>query len=393
MKKPKVLMVTGVYLPEANGAVLQCSNLIQWASTEVEFQVLAGANGPPVQSTALTKSGIPVTRIGAEATCGIHKYLYLFKFLLAFIFRAITVDIVHIHGFSTRNALVILLARLLRKRIILKMTSVGIDDPMTVKRKTIIKWIIYKLAHQYIAISPAFMRSSVLAKIGLERCHFIPNAVDSEIFCPASRTERNRLRTQLGLSAEEKIVLFVGHLSNEKRLNILYEAWRDLIEENCFSRLIVIGKTRGFEIDTDLATLIFEDSRRRGIFKKITFIEKTDAINQYMKAADIYVHTSIREGMPNAVLEAMASSLPCIVTEIPGVTDFIINHGKTGFLIQRDDIAGLKKILRTLLTGKALGTKIGKNAREYVLGRHNWQSVSKEMKNIYRLILGKKSIL
>jgi glycosyltransferase involved in cell wall biosynthesis len=180
-------------------------------------------------------------------------------------------------------------------------------------------------------------------------------------------------------------VLFVGHLSTEKRLDVLYEAWRDLLEEGYHSRLIVIGRTSGFEVNPALISSILEDGRKRRVLEKLTLIESTNSVAEYMKAADIFAHPSIREGMPNVVLEAMACSLPCITTEIPGVTDFIINNGTTGFLIKQDDSIGFKNKLRTLLIDQGFGDQIGKNARDFILNRHDWRSVSSAIMNAYEM--------
>jgi glycosyltransferase involved in cell wall biosynthesis len=87
--------------------------------------------------------------------------------------------------------------------------------------------------------------------------------------------------------------------------------------------------------------------------------------------AHIFVNPSRHEGMPNAVLEAMASGLPIIATRIAGNEDLVIN-GKNGFLIESENVIELKKALQTLLTNKPLRLQMGDESRAIVENKFSW---------------------
>jgi len=382
-KKCKVLMVTGVYLPEINGAVLQCKKIISSLSNKVEFEILSGSVNRVICEDTLD-CGVRIARISAGDSGVVLKFFFVLFFLIKFTAVVRRVEIVHVHGFSLRNSLLIVAARLFRKKVILKMTSFGKDDPLSVRQNSKILWQLYKMVNAFIAISPAFAKSAESTGLALGRCHLIPNSVDTQKFRPASISSRKSLRERLCVENDEKLLLFVGHFSTEKRPVMIYDAWRALVEEGYSCKLIMIGKTSsGFEIDSNLAQHIRADAKIRGLSQKLTILEFTETISDFMMAADVFVHPSVREGLPNVVLEAMASSLPCIVTRLPGVTDFLIRNGETGLLIEKDDLGGLIFCLKLLLRDQSLSDRLGTKARELVVSNYGCSRVSRETLNLY----------
>jgi len=112
-------------------------------------------------------------------------------------------------------------------------------------------------------------------------------------------------------------------------------------------------------------------------------VEQTNAIELYMKMADIFVHPSIREGLPNVVLESMASALPCIVTNLAGVTDWIIDDGQNGILFPQDNEGALRGSLKLLLDDEEVRGRLGSNARQYILDNHRFERVAELTMAVY----------
>ena len=379
----KVLMVTGVYTPEINGAVLQCDTLIKALADRIGFEVLTGTQDKNLVGREAI-NGIQVTRVYQRRLSLLSKLVSTSVFISTFVRRCCRVDIVHIHGFSLRNALIIFLARCMLRPVILKMSSYGQDDPLSVRNKSRFLWIFYEMASAYIAIGPAFLRACEVGGLKSENYYFIPNGVNTEKFAPLSVTEKEQLRSFHGLGDAGMIVLFVGHFSTEKRPDTLYHAWASLIESGVRSTIIFIGKTRtGYEVDQNLSAAIEADAKSRGIWSKVRMIEQTSDISNFMKMADIFVHPSTREGMPNVVLESMASGLPCIVTDLPGVTDWLIHHGETGFLFPRHDVEALRRKLAILIGSECERIRLGANARQWVLENHGIKRVSLRTLAVY----------
>jgi len=382
-RKKRVLMVTGVYLPEVNGAILQCSQLIKKLSNTVDFRVMAGST-QPAASIERTETEIMVARMGCGNAGILCRATYSIAFLLMFLIASRECQIIHIHGFSIRNAIIILIAKLMRKKVILKMTSFGQDDTETVKNRSRLLWEAYKLVDAYVSIGPAFSRSLTLSGIDKKKCHLIPNSVDLKKFHPALIPNRIQIKKQLGFGENETVVLFVGHMSSDKRPELAYEAWRALIEKGHKCLLVVIGRTsHGYEVDADISKRIISDAENRGIRDNLFFVDFTDRISLYMQAADILLHPSVREGSPNVVLEAMASGMPCVVTQLPGVTDALIVNGKSGFLIEMDDLNSFGRAIEFLVNNPATRIRVGKNARRVVGRRHEISFVAAATNKLY----------
>src|SRR5262249_55064082 len=148
-------------------------------------------------------------------------------------------------------------------------------------------------------------------------------------------------------------ILFVGFFSIDKGPHILFEAWRSLAgSAGANSRLVFIGATRSryYEIDRDLADRIRFDAARHRVLDRIVFVEETQVIQQYYRASDVFVLPSRRESFGMALVEAMASGLPCIASRLPGVTDLIVTDGTSGLLVEPHDVPALSAALARVLT-------------------------------------------
>jgi glycosyltransferase involved in cell wall biosynthesis len=385
--KINVLMITGVYLPEINGAVIQCNQLMNKLKKEVSFSVLTNTFDKLIKYNDCIDE-ILISRVFVPRFKNIYNKFYIIKFIFRFINMLKIADIIHIHGFSKRNSIIILMGLLYRKKIILKMTSYGQDDPLTVKNKSFIMWEIYKKCHSYIGISPAFYLSSLKTKLLINKYNSIPNGVDLYKFYKASSIDKNKLKEKYGFSNNEKIIIFVGHFSHEKNPFFLYESWIKLIEKNIYAQLLFIGNTKdNLEVDKEIANLIKNDAIKRGIFELIHFVEKTIHVDEYMKIADVFVLPSLREGLPNVLLEAMASELPCIVNNLSGITDWLIEDYVTGFLFKSKKPEELAAKIEYCLRSVDEGIKIGIEARKFIENNFSINVTSQRVLALYNKLI------
>ena len=390
-KKLNVLMITGVYLPEINGAVLQCSQLINNLGKAVNFSVLTGTNDESTYG-CVDVDGVSVTRVFMPKR---RKFKYIIGvawFYIQLIRKLRKADLVHVHGFSKRNTIVIAISRILQKKVLLKMTSYGYDDPMTIKSGSYIFWKLFKCCHAYIGISPAFLVSYRKAGLSEDRFSFIPNGVDLARYFPVSLNEKISLRDKYGFAAHDKVIVFIGHFSPEKRPMLIYRAWVKLCDQNIGARLIFIGHTRHhFEVDESIIESIRQDAFQRGILPLINFVEETPHVDEYMKVADVFVLPSIREGLPNVLLEAMACALPCVVSDLPGVTDWLIDDGVTGVLFRSDDPDVLAGKISPYFAEHGNQQKMGLAARHFMESNFSGASTSQKVFDLYRLTMGQTS--
>jgi glycosyltransferase involved in cell wall biosynthesis len=224
-----------------------------------------------------------------------------------------------------------------------------------------------------------------------EKFWLIPNGVDVERFRPGDKGERQALRRELGLSEELTLILFVGFFSHEKHPDLLFEAWtRLLVGELPPTGLVFVGVTRSryYEVDPRLAQKIQAEAQRLGVEKQVVFVEMTHEIEKYYRAADIFVLPSSREGFPNALLEAMATRLPCVASKLQGVTDVVIDHGNSGLLIPTGDVVALENALRSLLKYPTFAQELGSRARETVEQRYSITQIASRVLEAYERLAG-----
>ena len=379
-KNINVLMVTGVYFPEVNGAVLQCKRIVSSLKNKITFSVLTTTRYKKLADQNIV-DGVNVFR--PYAGNYIFRLLQVIKIFQVFLTRKI--DIVHLHGFSSRSALILLISKLFNKKVIVKMTSFGHDDAASVKGKGRLFFYIFSLADMYIGVSPIFKSMYLTAALNKNKYHQIPNGVETNLFKPLDNSSKKKLRAELGLPIDMKLVLVVGHFSIEKSMNHVLDAWLNIQESTVIkSGVVFIGSTNNhnFEVDGNTVNSMHAKSKPF-IGKKVFFIEGVSNIEQYYQSSDIYVLSSSREGLPNTLLEAMSCALPVVSTRLPGITDWVVDHQDNGIMYDHGDIDALECVLKNLLENDNFGQKLGVNARATIKSNFDISSTVNKIHNIY----------
>ena len=382
------MMVTGAYFPETSGAGLQCRSLIRACGARAQFAVLTTALDPELPAKDEV-DGVPVRRVLVNARSRIARWLAMPWLIVSALDLERDADVIHLHGYSEKSVVVSLFAWLLRKPVIVKLTSVGHDDPVAMRAKGRVLFESYRRADRFIAVSPRL--SSLYADAGLPpgKLQLIPNGVDLDRFCPAGQAERTRLRRDLGLPADGPLVLFVGFFSHEKCPDLLFDAWTDTLGATSASTLVIVGASRSdyYEIDAAMAARVRADALRLGCQDRLRLVEHTASIELYYRAADVFVLPSKREGLPNALLEAMASGLPSIVSHLPEVTDSVIKDGVNGVLVEPGSRQALASALRALLGDAECRARLGSAARRTMEERFSMAATADRYINLYQELL------
>jgi glycosyltransferase involved in cell wall biosynthesis len=364
-EKPDVLMVTGAYFPELSGAGLQCRELVRALGGAVACTILTTTTDRTLPAQG-QQDGVPVFRVFVGSTpvwskvvAAVHMTWVVWRLRIHF-------SILHLHGFSQKSMLLVVLGLLMRKRIAIKLTSVGHDDPASMRARGRLAYWCYSRAHMLFGVSPRFEQLFAASGLPAARFRLIPNGVDVTRFRPAAREEKRALRAELGLPAPGALILFVGFFSREKSPDVLFDAWSSLATDaDNSSVLLFVGATRSqyYEVDPTLAVDIRRRASDLGLESRLCFVESTTEIERYQRAADIFVLSSVREGLPNALLEAMACATACIATRLEGVTDRLIVDSEEGLLVPPRDVSALGAALQHLLSETARARVMGQRAR------------------------------
>jgi glycosyltransferase involved in cell wall biosynthesis len=123
------------------------------------------------------------------------------------------------------------------------------------------------------------------------------------------------------------------------------------------------------------------------IADNVHFIGQVANVDEFYQLSDIFVLPSYAEGMPNALLEAMACGLPVIASRIGGVVD-VVEEGKTGILFESGNVAELSSALKRLLEDGALRRKLGAEARKTIIEKFSIDKVVYEYIGLYKKLLG-----
>ena len=125
---------------------------------------------------------------------------------------------------------------------------------------------------------------------------------------------------------------------------------------------------------------------REGVQDRVRLLgwQSADDLVEEYRGASLFVFPSRHEGMPNAVLEAMASGLPVVASRIAGNEELVV-PGETGFLVPPEDPDALRDALRQLLTDEGRRERMGRAGQARVATHYNWSTVARE----YELILEK----
>ncbi len=388
MTAPSILLVAGAYYPEISAAGLQCRAVARALGSRARMSVLVTAVDPSLPPREVV-DGVPVTRVTVNVRSRTAKAGASLKMMAKLASVLPAADVVHVHGFSQKNVPVTLMAAAMRKPLVLTLHTSGQDEPQSAAARGRLAGWAFRSAALTLPVSANLARRCEDAGIPRDRIRLTPNGIDLDRFAPAAAAERAALRRDLGWRDEDRIVVFVGFFSRDKRPDLLFRAWTRLVERGVPARLVYIGATASpyFEIDETLARDIRTGAAAIGRSDDVVFVPPTHAPERYLRAADAFVLSSIREAHPVALLEAMACGLPCVATRIEGATDAIVDDGVNGRLVDADDEAALAARLTEILADRATGARLGRAARATVERRFDIRQTAEQWLDAYRAVL------
>jgi glycosyltransferase involved in cell wall biosynthesis len=213
----------------------------------------------------------------------------------------------------------------------------------------------------------------------------IKNAVNTETFSPsASRETLSALRHKLGIKPEEIILGFSGELREKKGQNFLLQTLAQ-VREYYPACLLIIGDVRRPQ-DGLLEVYSQQQPEAEGRIIITGNLEQPEQVAQHLQLCDLFLLPSVWEGLPNALLEAMACQCCCLASDAGGIPE-IIHHGINGFILPRQQLPHLgAAVLEFLQLPSELKQKIGKAARDRILDRFSLETerscLQKILKNI-----------
>lgn len=216
------------------------------------------------------------------------------------------------------------------------------------------------------------------ARIPQDRLRLVRGGVDIERIqsaVPASRLS-------LGLKESDRVLIWVGRLDPVKGLDLLIEALSE-VTRRLDARLLLVGE--GPE-RPHLEKL----SKKLGLPNSVRFLGPRTDVQSLLQVADLFVFPSRTEGLPNALLEAMAAGLPIVTTDVPGCRD-LISHGQSGLLVPYGDRTLLADAIIQLLANPRLAREMADKAEEVVTMHWNIEATYRSYESIYHEMLAENA--
>lgn len=292
-----------------------------------------------------------------------------------------------VHGHSSKGGA---LARLLKivgvggsRFLYTPNAFVTLSPGISTKRKYLFGWVERTLANSFgdsvIAVSEREADHAADLRIRGSKIRVIPNGV--ELGQPRSMRDRERIRSQHGFDSEDIIVGFVGRLDYQKAPEVLIESFRSLgRSSNLHLVLVGDGPQR-----SELEKVVLE----YGLSHSVHLLGYRSDVRDLLGLMDIFVLPSRYEGLPYALLEAMAAGLPVVGTQVPGNID-LIRPGGNGYLVPLDAPRMLSDSLRRLIDSADLRGAMGRESRKLVEELYTVDQMVRSTLSLYQELAGGK---
>ena len=382
----KIALLTEKYTPDIGGLAISSERLAKLlSSVGYEVRVFSPTFGlPPSEEHTLISSGVNITRFGAHKRT--DDTLVDWFELIVEEHKRKPFDVLHAYFLTQAGFVAAYAGKYLNIPSVVSIRGNDIEraafDPS-------------KFSHVMYALQNAnkvTTNASELvkkAKAFVNRDIFlIPNGIDIEHFKPMERNEA--LADALGLKRKPKgerepVLGFVGELREKKGLKPLLLAYAQISKKRAVT-LLIVGEIRQGEDQK-----VFDGFKQANPDLNIVvtgYIPRGD-LPAYYSLIDVFVHPSLRDGMPNAVLEAMACEKVVIATAVGGIKD-IVQDGKNGFLVNVNNVDMLAGKVLYILDESAKYTIAGKHARTLIQEQYTPQKELQANLDLYRsLEIGK----
>jgi glycosyltransferase involved in cell wall biosynthesis len=284
------------------------------------------------------------------------------------------VDILHCHIASLQTAAAALAGRMAGIPTICKAAMADHRSDLGEIEKAgtsgrLVAWLVRSVVKTWIATTDAVADALIRADVRPDRIVRIPNGVE----LPTSPNARH-------LSGGARRFLYLGRLSRNIQRDVptMIKAFDLLASRHPYVELAIVGGGDLYDETKRQA----DTCQARGNIHLPGF----DQSEKWLAWADCFVLPSRREGLSNALLEAMAAGLPCIANDIPPNRE-VLDDGDAGILVPVEDCKALEEAMRNMIEKEGLATHYARKARERVGLCYSIEAVASQYLNIYEALL------
>lgn len=242
------------------------------------------------------------------------------------------------------------------------------EDPSAPKTRltVVVERLLMGTVRAYVANSQGARRFLIEHGFAKARIEVIPNGVEIRADASSSRAKN-----------DEVSIVQVARFIPRKRQDITIRAFAQA-SRGLTARLVLIGDGPTLRQHERLAAALGVQADFQGRLSN-------DQVLKELREADIFVLSSLWEGMPGAVLEAMASGLPVVATDVNGTNEAVVD-GETGLLVPPDDVGALADALQSLIKDPDRREALGANGLKRAGRLYGWSSLASARRGLYREI-------
>jgi len=244
-------------------------------------------------------------------------------------------------------------------------------------RRKFINWVVLRWVDKILTVGEA-VKEDVLRDnpaVRPEQIISVGNSIDCEWFAQVQITKQ-QAKESIGLEPKSFVFGTVGRLAPTKGQSYLIEAFANVKREIPTAQLILIGTGRS-------ESQLKEQAHEMGLTNSIHFLGQRSDIPRILRAMDVFVLSSLAEGMPRSLLEAMAAGVPCVGTNVGGTPE-ILADGEFGYLVQPKDV----NALADAMIGFAKETEqqrqiLTQEAKQRITDKYSHDVIRKKLENVY----------
>lgn len=288
------------------------------------------------------------------------------------------VQIWHGHDYKT-NALGLLLKRFWPMRLVTTVHGWVRHTARTPLYYRIDKFCLPRY-EAVIGVSQDLVEASIECGVARDRAILIENGVDAEEF--QRRTSVTLAKEKQGWPTHRLLVGAVGRLSPEKGFDLLIRAMGLLVAEGLDVGLFIAGSGPEQRVLEELTQSL-------GLADRVRFLGYRDDTREIYEALDVFCLSSLREGLPNVLLEAMALETPVAATRVSGVPR-LVQHEASGLLVEPGSEKALAGALGRLLRDPALRERLARAGRQTIEERYSFDVRTQKVRDVYDRLLAVK---
>ncbi len=302
------------------------------------------------------------------------------SFKLARLYKELNIDIVHSHQYTpyfyAANAAIL-------RRVKLIFLEHGRHQPDKVRIKRVIYNFFLRPFTNVIVTNSIALKEALIKyeKMPVNAIEVIPNGVKLKEFDIIFQIDRDSKRAELGLGKDDIVAGMVARLHPIKDHFTLVKAFKKVVQQEPKAKLLIAGTGELYsEIEKLINKLMLQNS--------VKLLGYYEDLFGFLRSLDIFVLASISESAPISILEAMATGLPVVATDVGGVREMVIDN-ETGILVPPKDVDALAEALLNIIKDPIKRKKMSNMGRKRVEEVYSFEDMIHKYEQLYMSLVGR----